>query len=286
MQETAKKKKNKKRNIIIIVLVIIAVAILVIPRLMPKKYAGTEVTVERGDISTYYSFSGNVEAKNRKSIYANQIMQIKEFRVEVGELIEEDDDLYKTTYGSIAESPIDGEVLDIYVSENEQIMAGSMIMEIVDYSNLQISIKVDEYDLSAIKEDVEATVTIHALDKDVTGTVVEVSKEGTYVNGVAYFDAVISIPADDDIRVGMSTEATILNQSTSEALILPMTTIQYDNDDAPFVYIKNDSGLDTVYVELGITDGLDVEILSGLNEGDAVFVPTTQTVQTFGPQRR
>ena len=96
-------------------------------------------------------FSGNVEAKDRRVIYANQILQIKEFRVEVGELIEEDDDLYKTTYGSIAESPIDGEVLDIYVSENEQIMAGSKIMEIVDYSDLQISIKVDEYDLSAIK---------------------------------------------------------------------------------------------------------------------------------------
>lgn len=286
MQEAAKKKKNKKRNIIIIVLIITAVAIFVIPRLLPKQYAGSEVIVERGDISTYYSFSGNVEAKNRRVIYANQILQIKEFRVEVGELIEEDDDLYKTTYGSIAESPIDGEVLDIYVSENEQIMAGSKIMEIVDYSDLQIGIKVDEYDLSAIKEGVEATVTIHALDRDVIGKVIEVSKEGTYVNGVAYFNAVISIPADADIRVGMSTEATILNQSTIDALILPMTAIQYDNDDVPFVYIKNDSGLDTVYVELGITDGLDVEILSGLNEGDAVFIPMAQSVQTFGPQQR
>lgn len=286
MQETTKKKKNKKRNIIIIVLVVIAVAILVVPRLMPRQYAGSEVTVERGDISTYYSFSGNVEAKNRKIIYANQVLQIKEFRVEVGELIEEDDDLYKTTYGSIAESPIDGEVLDIYVSENEQIPGGSMIMEIVDYSDLQISIKVDEYDLSAIKEGVEATVTIHALNKDVMGTVIEVSKEGTYVNGVAYFDAVISIPADDAVRVGMSTEATILNQSTSDTLILPMTAIQYDSDDVPFVYIKSDSGLETIYVELGITDGLDVEILSGLNEGDTVFVPMTQTIQTFGPPQR
>ena len=84
----------------------------------------------------------------------------------------------------------------------------------------------------------------------------------------------------------MSTEATVLNQSTLDALILPMTAVQYDNDDVPFVYIKSDSGLDTVYVELGITDGLDVEILSGLSEGDAVFVPMTQSVQTFGPQQR
>jgi ABC-type multidrug transport system fused ATPase/permease subunit len=151
-------------------------------------------------------------------------------------------------------------------------------LELIDYSDLELNVKVDEYDLSAISEGMQATVTIHALSKDVTGTVTEVSSVGTYTNGVTYFTATISIPQDGSVKVGMSAEAKVLKASATDVLTLPMSAIQYDSSDNPFVYMKQNGKLSTLDVTLGITDGTTVEIVSGLNENDTVFVPTAKWI--------
>ena len=78
------------------------------------------------------------------------------------------------------------------------------------------------------------------------------------------------------MKVGMSAEAKILKSSVTNVLTLPASAIQYDSGDNPFVYIKQNNKLTTQGITLGITDGTTVEIVSGLNENDKVFIPDTQ----------
>ena len=277
------KQKNKGIKWVLGIAVIAAIAILVLSKIRaPKQIAGDEVEVKAGDIRTYYSFSGSIEAKNRQTIFSDQAMRIKEFEVKKGDIVKKDDVLYRTSNGVNIKSEIDGEVLDIFVEEDEQLMPGTKIAEIVDYKDLQLKVKVDEYDLNAIKKDTKANITIHALNKDFEGTVTDVAKEGVYMNGVTFFNTTISIKNDGDIRVGMSAEAKVLNESVNNAAILPMTAIRFRDDNSSYVSMKKDETMENVDIQLGITDGVNVEVKSGINIGDKVFIAKKVTNE-FGP---
>lgn len=248
----------------------------------PKEIQGEEIEVRKGDISTYYSFSGSIEAKNRQTIFADQALQIKEFEVQTGEVVTTDDIVYRTNRGVNIKSEIDGEVINIFVEEGEQLMPGAKVMEIVDYKNLQLKVKVDEYDLKAIKTGIPVNVTIHALDKDFQGTITDVDKEGVYMNGITFFNTTISIENEGDILGGMSAEAKVLNENAKDVAILPMSAIKFRDDNSPYINIKNNDGIEDVDVELGISDGVNVEIKSGVNIGDKVFVEG-ESRNRFGP---
>lgn len=205
------KQKNKGIKWILGIVVLISIGTLAFTRVRAsKEVVGEEMEAKKGNISTYYSFSGSIEAKNRQTIFADGAMQIKEFKVKPGDMVKKDDILYKTNRGVNVKSEIDGEILDIFVEEDEQLMPGTKIIEIVDYKDLQLKVKVDEYDLKAIKKGIVANVTIHAINKDFQGTVTDVAKEGTNMNGVTFFNTTISIENQGDILVGMSAEAKVL----------------------------------------------------------------------------
>ncbi|MBS4026730.1 MAG: HlyD family efflux transporter periplasmic adaptor subunit [Clostridia bacterium] len=267
-----------------IILILLALAsILMLGQSRGADY--TEVILVNGDITTYYSFSGSVEAKNRQTIFADKIMQIAEVLVEEGQTIKKDDVLMRTTMGEKIKAKIDGEVSNIYIEENAQLMAGSKLMDIVDYNNLQLKVQVDEYDLPAVEKGKEVEVSIHALSKILPGKIDNVSKEGQYLNGLTLFTAIISINNDDTIRVGMSAEVRALNQSVENALILPMSAIQFDNNNNPYVFIDTDKGPQKAELELGINDGINVEIIRGITASDTILEIKKESSSDFDPVR-
>ena len=277
------KSKNNKTKWTIGIIVLAAVLIFFLPRIRgQRQVSGEEIEVKTGDIETFYSFSGSIEAKNRQTIFSNGAIQIKEFKVEEGDLVKKDDLIYETNRGEEVKAPISGEILKIFVEEDEQLVPGGKIIEIVDYDELQLRVKVDEYDLKAIKEDLIANVTINSLNKDVEGVVTDISKEGIYMNGITFFDTTMSIANDGDILVGMSAEAKILNEKAEGIVILPMTAIKFYDDNRAYVNIKNDKLVEEKEIELGITNGTNVEIKAGLESGDKVFIPKSTTIR-FGP---
>jgi len=275
-------KKKSKKWVIWVVFAILLTGGLISTLLRPRQAAGSEVIAVVGNIQTFYSFSGSVEAKNRQTVFAQQAVRIRELNVGEGDAVAVDDLLYTTSGGENVKAKINGEVLRLYVQEGEQLMPGNKVMEIVDYSDLQLVVKVDEYDLSAIKNGVSADVTIHALGKEIEGRVSEVSREGVHMNGVTFFTAVISLEADVDILVGMSAEAKVLKESADNVVTLSMAAVQFDSENNPYVYINNGSEQRTVNLILGITDGFNVEVKSGLAAGDVVFVPARE-VTDFDP---
>jgi len=172
---------------------------------------------------------------------------------------------------------ISGEISEIYVEENEALVTGTKIMDIVDYDNLEVKVKIDEYDLGALSVGKEVTVTINQLGKDVVGKVSEISKEAETVNEVSFFTASIDLEKNPDLRVGLSVEVKATNKKAAGATTISMKALQFDNGNNPFVYYRDSKGdVASKPVKAGINDGTNVQILDGVKAGEAVLIPAVK----------
>ena len=145
---------------------------------------------------------------------------------------------------------------------------------------------VDEYDIGAVEIGKEGTVYINALERSIPGVVSEVSREATTEGGVSYYEAKLQVDAGSDVRSGMSVEVTILNQQALAAPSLSLDALSYDEYNRPFVYCRDAEGqMQAVAVETGISDGKNIQILSGLSEGDSVFYQSFDMMRFFKMQQ-
>lgn len=179
-------------------------------------------------------------------------------------------------------SEINGEISEIYVEENQALITGTKIMDIVDYDNLEVKIKVDEYDLGAVTEGKEVNVTINQLGKDVAGKVSEISREAETVNEVSFFTASIDLEKNKDLRVGLSVEVKAFNKSAADATAISMKALQFDNENQPFVYYRDSSGnVVTKSIKAGINDGTSVQIIEGIKTGEVILIPAELAAKGF-----
>lgn len=279
-----RKRKSKYRKWIIVSIVLLFVAgSLTAYLLRPAPLPYNSETAQKGDISTYYKFSGNVETKNRQTIISDKMMQISTLNFNEGNIVQKGDVLLITTTGDQIKAKINGEIANQNIEEGAPVMAGTVLMEIVDYTNLQISIKVDEYDLPVIKVGKKANVKIGALQKELTGTVNSISKEGTTLNGVTFFTAVIDLAKDTSLKIGMSAEVTLQNEKVTGVVTLPMSAIQFDNHNVPYVQKKEKNNtIVKTEITTGINDGITVEIKNGVTVGEIIYYPKTTTTANNG----
>lgn len=284
MSNANKQKKSRYKKVIIWTAVVLLAAVLIVPGLMNRKQTlYKEIIPETGAIITYYSFTGSVEAVNKQTVYADKAMQISEIYFKEGDSVKKDDILFKTTIGEEIKAPLDGELSTLTVEVNAQLLPGGVLAMIADYSELQVSVQVDEYDLAAVTEGKAATVHINALDKDIEGTVDKVSKEGVYANGITYFTAVFRLENDGTVKAGMSTEAKILKDDVKDALIIPLSAVSFDDDNTPYVLIKNEKG-NPVRRDFtaGVNNGTYVQVLEGITKDDVLLVPDEGLSSGFG----
>jgi multidrug efflux pump subunit AcrA (membrane-fusion protein) len=274
-------KKQKKSYIFWSIVGVVITALLAAVIFTPKGIgAFDEETAQMGTITTYYSFAGAVEAKSRQNIVSKKEMHIEEVLVKEGGIVKKGDVLLTNSEGEEIKAEIDGEVAKLYTKNNSHAMKGQQLVDIVDYKNKQIKVKVDEYDLKYITTNQEVAVTIHALEKEIQGTVSSISKEAINENGVSYFTAMIDFAKDESIRIGMSAEAKILKQNASDVTTLPMKAIQFDASNKAYVMVPSDKGKPIKkYIQIGMNDGTVVEVKEGMKTGDKVYIPQSEEQQ-------
>ncbi|QOX64903.1 efflux RND transporter periplasmic adaptor subunit [Anoxybacterium hadale] len=166
---------------------------------------------------------------------------------------------------------VSGEVAKTYVKENESIIPGTAIMDIVNYDDLEIIVKVDEYDLSAVSEGMEVSVYLESINKTVTGTISEIARGASVTNGVSYFNTTVKLPQDSDLRVGLSAEVKAAAQSVKDAVTVPVAAVLYEGSNAYVQRYDEKGKLQKLPVTVGISNGVDIEIKEGLKEGDSVI---------------
>lgn len=145
---------------------------------------------------------------------------------------------------------------------------------IISQENVKISLSVDELDILSVEEGQTATVTLDALeDQEFEGTITKVGTFGSSSGSSAKYTVEITIPKDEKMRIGMSASATIMIDEAEDAVLIPIAALQ-ERGGSTFVYTEkgdDDSLSGEVEVETGLSNGSQVEILSGLEAGDTVY---------------
>jgi HlyD family secretion protein len=205
--------------------------------------------------------------------------------VKEGQTVNKGTTLMTFTDGSILQAPAKGTITSLAAGSGDSVQGSTTVAHITDYSSLETTISVDELDITNIEEGQSVEVTASAFpDEKFEGTVTDVASEGTSSNGVSTFDVTVQITDPKNLKVGMSTEASIEVESKQGALYIPVEAV-YGSGDEKYVLVptsSSDSSQSTkkVTVETGISNDTSVEITKGLSEGDTVQIPKVSSNQT------
>jgi HlyD family secretion protein len=181
-------------------------------------------------------------------------------------------------------SPIDGEILsrDVEVGDavSSILVLGStatLVMTIGDTRQVYVDGKVDEADIAAVYLGQPARIHIESFkNKTFSGKVTRIAPLGVEKDNVTTFEVRVSIEnPNGEIKANMTANAEILIQEHKNALTVPVQALIYDNQKNAFVQVPDSTakdGLRKVSVQAGISNGSRTEILSGLKEGETVYL--------------
>ncbi|WP_370895392.1 efflux RND transporter periplasmic adaptor subunit [Chryseobacterium gossypii] len=182
-------------------------------------------------------------------------------------------------------SKASGTVLEVPVKVGSQVIeansfnAGTTICSIADLNSLIFQGEIDEAQAGKLKQGMPMNIVIGALQNKIfPGKLTMIAPKGKDNNGTIKFpvEGDVYNPNNEYIRAGFSANGEIVLSSQKNALLLDESLIQYEKSngkDKPFVEVKQPDGkFKKVYVKLGASDGINVQILSGLTKDSEVKV--------------
>ena len=179
-------------------------------------------------------------------------------------------------------STIDGMILDIPVKEGNSVILsnnfndGTTIATVADMSDMIFRGNVDETEIGRIHEGMPIKLTIGAMESRIFDALLEyVSPKGVEQNGAIQFEikAAVTIPDDAFIRAGYSANAEIVLKRAENVLTLPESCIEFAGDSTFVQVVTAEQPKQTFerrQVTVGLSDGIRIEIKSGLKEDERV----------------
>jgi HlyD family secretion protein len=182
---------------------------------------------------------------------------------------------------SIIRAPAPGTVLERLVNQGDPVVplttfqAGTPLMTIADMGSLLFKGTVDEIDVGKLREGMPVRIQIGALPAaKVEGRLLKIAPKAKTQEGSTLFDVEIQITSSGDtrLRAGYSANADIVIQEKKDVLTIPERLVTFDKEKA-FVEVppKDPKGEPSKReIKVGLSDGLKLEVLSGLVAGDKV----------------
>ena len=178
---------------------------------------------------------------------------------------------------------ISGTILEIPVREGDQVIesnnfnAGTTIATVADMSKMIFEGKVDESEVEKLEEGIDIKVILGAInEKEFPAKLTFVAPKGVEQNGAVQFTikADVEVESSRSIRAGYSANAEIEVESKDSVLVINESLLQFNRiTEKPFVEILNDNGeYMTKNIEIGISDGINVEIVEGVKLTDQIKV--------------
>lgn len=204
-------------------------------------------------------------------------------------------------------SPMDGVVIGEPVTDGTMAVQGNsnptVIMRIADLSQKQILAKVDETDIGNVKVGQKATFTVDAYNgKTFTATVSKISQtdldnswntssssssSSSSSAAVIYYSVTLDVDDPEGLLMpSMTARVDIETANKDNALAVPLSALKTDSNGSYVVIVKKDGTTENRYVETGIYSDDNVEIVSGLAEGEHVSVAMAKKTTTNNNNQR
>jgi len=176
-------------------------------------------------------------------------------------------------------APFDGTIAAVGVKPGDELStmdyATRTIVYLVDPTTMELELDVDEIDIPGIRLWQKAIISVDALpDLYLEGRVSNISTTPTEVSGLIMYSVTVSfdVPEGSALRVGMSATADIINQKQSDVLLVPDRAVAQDSQGNPIVRVMVGEQIEERPVVIGISDGYQTEIISGLAEGEVAVI--------------
>jgi len=280
------KKKKRIKWWLLLLLIVLAAVVGVSAQKGTKTASYTEVSAQKGDLTTYYNFDGLVYAAREQALISNASGTVKTVYVVQNQKVEKGDQIYRLAGRGVVKADIDGEVTGLYIAEDDYITAGSVVVKITDMDRLEARLEIDEYDVHAMTPGTPASIQVLASGASFDGTVSKLDKNGTAVGDLSYYTATVPMNSMEGVYPGMQISAKALRGHTEDAVLLHMSAIQFDEYNQPYVEVGSAQDPQRVDIVIGISDGVYCEILSGVAEGDTVLVPSGMSTQELMMEMR
>lgn len=290
-----------KKKIIVIGGILVA-GIILIASLKKKTDSGTMVVTEIrpviGNITEIITTTGIVEPQNRLEIKPPINGRINEILVEEGDIVEkgqilawmssadraalldaarakgeEEVNYWREVYKPTPLiSPIDGNVIARILGSGQTVTTAEPVLILSD--RLIVNAQLDETDIGDVRLEQKAVIVLDAYPgRAIDGVVGHIAYESKTVNSVTIYEVDI-IPAEipDFFRAGMSATVDIIEKGKKDVMLLPLKVVTKE-EGKTYVFVKKGRGdkLEKKEIEAGLDDGINVEILAGL-QGDSVVV--------------
>ena len=213
-------------------------------------------------------------------------------------------------------SPIDGVVLSKSVEEGQTVAASFNTPELFtiaqDLTNMRVIADIDEADIGGVQEGQRVSFTVDAFPEDhFEGKVTQVRQQATTESNVVTYEVVISAPNNDlKLKPGLTANVTIYTLEKNDVLVCPAKALRFmpneallskdqkieDVEAATKVWTLEGNTFKAHAVEVGTTNGISTEIVSGVADGTEVLTDFTmvageeteeqQTSNPFMPKPR
>lgn len=176
-------------------------------------------------------------------------------------------------------STIDGMILDIPVEignsviESNTFNDGTTVCIVADMGEMIFEGKVDESEVGKIREGMDLILTVGAINDVSFHAILEhISPKGTEENGAIQFEIKAAVDLIDTVfvRAGYSANADIVLDRRDSVLAVSEALLQFEND-STFVEVETELQVfEKRFVETGLSDGINIEILAGLSKEDKI----------------
>lgn len=186
----------------------------------------------------------------------------------------------ETTTNTLVRSTITGTVLDVPVKVGNSVIQsntfndGTTIATVANMNDMIFEGKVDETEVGKISAGMPIELEIGAIEKEKFMAELEyISPKGVEENGAIQFEIKASVQLLDGqfIRAGYSANANIVLDKRDSVLVIPEGLLKFENDSS-FVEVQTEieQQFEKRYVQTGLSDGINIEITTGLNKNEKV----------------
>lgn len=183
---------------------------------------------------------------------------------------------------TIVRSTVTGMVLDVPVKVGNQVIEsnnfneGTTIASLADVGRMIFVGKVDESEVGKIREGLPLEITVGAIEnKKFDANLQYIAPKGKTENGAIQFEIKGALTNRDTtfIRAGLSANASVILEKAENVLSVKEALVQFDKDQKPFVEVEvGDKKFEKRAVTLGVSDGIYVEVKSGIKADDKIKV--------------
>jgi HlyD family secretion protein len=199
---------------------------------------------------------------------------------------------------NVVTSTVDGMVIEVPVKEGESVTEtnnfnpGTTIAAVADMGDMIFQGFVDESEVGKIADGMELEVTIGAIEQErFKGKLEYIAPKGATIEGAIQFEikAALELKPELFVRAGYSANANIVLDKVTDVLTISEALLQFEGKGArkPYVEVEvTDQVFEKRPVEIGLSDGIRVEVKAGLAETDAIKKPRPIEGKPPGPQAR